>query len=146
MVRVPVNRVLGTIHALLRCYTVYIIGTTHVFGCSGVVCSLAGTVFHVVLPATLKTGTTSKNHISNSYLHLEIVKNNLPAYLYAIPDAFLLPSESFTLITFKSNFTGEQMAMSPSPGQVAKRQCFKSESNCNTLSRCPDHALNSRRR
>ena len=105
MVRVTVNRVnvLGTIHALLRCYTVYIIGTTCVFGCSGVVCSLAGTVCQVVLQAMLKTGTTFENHTSNSYLHLQMVKNNLPAYLFAIPNAFLLPSESFTLITFKSN-------------------------------------------
>ena len=129
MVRVTVNRVnvSGTIHALLRCYTVYKIGTTYVFGSSEVVCSLARTVCQVVLHAMLNTGTTFKNHISNSCLHLQMVKNNLPSYLFAIPDAFLLPSESFTLITFKSNFTGDQMAMSPSPGQVAKRQHFKSE-------------------
>ena len=57
MVGVTVNRVnvLGRIHALLRCYTVHIIGTTYVFGCSGVVCALAGKVCEVVLQAMLKT-------------------------------------------------------------------------------------------
>ena len=128
MVSVAVNRVnvLGTIHALLRCYTVHIIGTTYVLGCSGVVCSLAGTVCQVVMQAMLKTGTTFKNDTSNSYLHLQMVKNNFPAYLFAIPDAFLLPSESFTLITFKSDFQPE-MPMSPSPGQVAKQNRAQSE-------------------
>ena len=47
-----------------------------------------------------------KNPTSNGFLHLEIVITNLPAYLFAIPDAFLL-SESFTLITFKSNLNFE---------------------------------------
>ena len=109
MVRVTVTRinVLGTIHALLRCYTVYIIGTTRVFGCSGLVCSLAGTVCQVVLQAMLKTGTIFENHTSNGHLHLQMVKNNFPAYLFA-------------LITFKLNFPDELIAMSPSPGQVAK--------------------------
>ena len=60
-----------------------------------------------------------KNHTSNGFLHLKMVVNNLPAYLSAIPDAFPL-SESFTLITFKSDLHLEQMAMSPSAGQVAK--------------------------
>ena len=62
-----------------------------------------------------------KNHTSNGFLHLEMVMNNLPPYLFAIPDAFLL-SESVTLITFKSNLNLEQMATSPSPGQVAKKK------------------------
>ena len=62
-----------------------------------------------------------KNHTSNGFLHLEIVINNLPTYLSAIPDAFPL-SESFTLITFKSNLNFGQTAMSPSPGQVAKEK------------------------
>ena len=85
-------------------------------------CLLAGKVCQVVLQAMLKTGTTFENHTSNSYLHLQMIKNNLPAYLFAIPDTFLLPSETFTLITFKSDFLAERMAMSPFPGQVAKRQ------------------------
>ena len=44
-----------------------------------------------------------KNHTSNGVLHLEMVINNLPPYLFVIPDAFLL-SESFTLITSKSDW------------------------------------------
>lgn len=91
----------------------------YVFGCSGVVSSIAITICQVVLKAMLKTGTTFKNH---TYLHLQMVKNNLPAYPFAIPEAFLLPSESFTLITSKLNFPEDQMAMSPSPGKVAKQQ------------------------
>ena len=85
-------------------------------------CVYSPEVCQVVLQAMLKTGTTFENHISNSYLHLQMIKNNLPAYLFAIPDTFLLPSETFTLITFKSDFQAERMAMSPFPGQVAKRQ------------------------
>ena len=42
---------------LSRNSCIYIIGTTHVFGCSEIVCSLAGKVFKVVLQAMLKTGT-----------------------------------------------------------------------------------------
>ena len=62
-----------------------------------------------------------KNHTSNGFLHLEMVTTNLPAYLFAAPDAFLL-SESFNFITFKSNLSSEQMAMSPLPGKVAKKK------------------------
>ena len=42
---------------LSRNSCIYIIGTTYVFGCSEIVCSLAGKVFKVVLQAMLKTGT-----------------------------------------------------------------------------------------
>ena len=92
------------------------------FGCSGVVCLLAGKVCKVVLQAMLKTGTAFENHTSNSYLYLQMVKNNMPAYLYAIPDTFLLPSETFTMITLKRDSRAKQMAMTPFPGHVPKQQ------------------------
>ena len=65
-------------------------GTTYVFGCLEIGRSLTGKVSQVVLQAMLNTGTAFKIHSSNGFLHLEMVINNFPAYLFAVPYTFLL--------------------------------------------------------
>ena len=80
-----------------------IIGTTYVFGCSEIEYLLTREVSRVVLQAILKTSTALKTTLQMAFcIKTEMVINNLPAYRFAFPDAFPL-SESFTLITFKSD-------------------------------------------
>ena len=101
--RLPERPILGFfenvphyLSALSRMYTCFgqpfrnITVTTYVFGFSEIEYSLSRKVSQVVLQAIPKTRTRFKNHTSNGFLHLEMVINNLPAYLSAIPDAFLL--------------------------------------------------------